>query len=167
MSDFDKFYAELVKEEDIVLEEHEAAEDKIINVCTQNNISYNFECLADVEIWQEELMKREHLDVNEEDITTFCNTQMGKQFENKVIKDYENKINERIDTIGNFNKKAFYEDESFVWKVGGRLDGMTSETHRIIEIKKTESGASTHAYVFMKLYKFIHTCIFMKRTIVH
>ena len=61
------------------------ADEKIIVVCEEKGISIDFESLADVDTLMEVLDDEDEIDVDNEDITSFCNKQMGIQFEKSAI----------------------------------------------------------------------------------
>ena len=62
---------------------------KIKELCENKNITFDFESINDVNELQDELLELDESDIDEEDIKTCCNTQMGIQFEDMVKEKYE------------------------------------------------------------------------------
>jgi len=154
--DYRDIYDEL-KNDGVVFEIVETAEDKIMKYCDDKKLSFNFETINDVKKLQEILLKEKDLNVDETDIHSFCNTQMGIQFEDNVKCKYENKIKEKIEDVSKYHKRCFYEDDMFKWFVGGRVDGLTSESKKIIEIKNRKNGI----YPCIPLYEIIQVYTYM------
>eukprot|EP00969_Alexandrium_andersonii_P045532 1999011-Alexandrium_andersonii.AAC.1 len=63
-----------------------------------------------------QLNEKENLDVDAEDIASFCNKQMGVHFENYAIQLYKEHFNVHIDAAGNYAKRVCKEDGRFNWQ---------------------------------------------------
>ena len=117
-----------------------------MNVCNDKDIVVDFNTLEDVDTLMKQLNEEEQLDVDTEDIASFCNRQMGIQFEKSTIQLYEEQFNVRVDVVDNYVNRTFKEDGQFNWLVGGRVDGVVG-LDKIIEIKNRKNGFPLHSYI--------------------
>ena len=60
-----------------------APDEKIMDVCEENGITIDFDVVEDADKLREQLKDYEFLD--ERDVTSFCNKQLGIQFEKTAI----------------------------------------------------------------------------------
>ena len=132
------------------------SDEKIMDVCEEKHISINFESLADVDTLKNLLDDEDTLDVDNEDITSFCNKQMGIHFEKSALKTYEERFNVKIDSVNNYVKNSFKQDGLYNWFVGGRVDGVIG-FDRIIEIKNRKKGF----YPCIPLYEILQVYTYM------
>ena len=110
------------------------ADEQITDVCKDKGISIEFDVLDDVDELMKQLDREDDLDVDTEDITSFCHKQMGIQFEKSAIERYEKLYNVKVESVNNYIKRAFKEDGLCNWFVGGRVDGVIG-FDKVIEIK--------------------------------
>ena len=157
-----------LKQQDVVFVEDVTPDEKIMNVCVQKNISIDFEFIEDVDALMEQLNEEENIDVDEEDITSFCNKQMGIQFEKQAIEKYEDICNSKIDDVSKhvkvdevkkYVKKMFRENDDHCWFVGGRVDGSIG-TDKIIEIKNRKN----HIFPCIPIYEILQVYTYMYAT---
>ena len=167
---------EKLKQENIVFVEHKSSDDKIVDICVQKNISMNFELIEDVDVLVEQLSKEDDIDVDEDDITSFCNKQMGIQFEKPAIEKYEETCNSTIDDVREhvkveevrkYIKKAFRENDDYCWFVGGRVDG-TIDTDKIIEVKNRKKYIfpCIPIYEILQIYTYMYATSITKASLV-
>ena len=128
-----------LKQEGIEFANTKTSDEKIMEVCEEKGISVEFNSLADMDTLLDLLDDEEELDVEDEDITSFCNKQMGVQFEKSAIQMYEERYNVKVDAMSNYVKKIFKEDGLYKWSVGGRVDGVIG-FDKIVEIKNRKKG---------------------------
>ena len=133
-----------------------AADEQIMDVCEERGISIDFDSLDDVDKLMKQLDREDDLDVDAEDITSFCNKQMGIQFEKSAIELYEKQCNVKVDSVGNYVKRVFKEDGLCNWMVGGRVDGVIG-FDRVIEIKNRKKGF----YPNIPIHEVLQLCTYM------
>jgi len=63
----------------------------------------------------------------------------------------------RFKKLANITNDFFHEDDTYRWFVGGRVDGLTSESKKIIEIKNRKNGI----YPCIPLYEIIQAYTYM------
>ena len=164
-TDFLEIREELV-ERDIEFVEVPKADEKILEFCEQKSIPINFEFLEDVEKLEEQLQKEESLDIDAEDVVSFCNKQMGIQFEKKAIEMYEETCNSQVKDVSKHVKvdeprkyvlKQFRENDKCKWSVGGRVDG-TISNDKIIEVKhrKNRLFERVPIYEILQVYTYMY-----------
>ena len=142
-------------------------DDQIMGVCGNKGISIEFDVLEDVDKLMEQLDKEDDLNVNTEDITSFCNKQMGIQFEKSAIEQYEKRFNVKVDSTNNYVKRLFEEDGLYKWYVGGRIDGVIG-FDKIVEIKTRKKGfyPCIPIYEILQIYTYMFAMSINKASLV-
>lgn len=107
-------------------------DENIENICIEKGISFDFKDIGDVDILECELNNEEI--EHSENIKSFCNKQMGKQFEQNAIKQYEKNNNVIVEEYTKYIKKDFMKTTKCKWFLGGRVDGVIN-FDKIIEVK--------------------------------
>ena len=130
------------------------SDEQIEEVCSAKGIPIDFDVLEDVDELLEQLNKEDDLDAA--DITSFCNKQMGIQFEKSAIARYEEKFNVKVDAVDNYVKREFKDNGLCAWMVGGRVDGVIG-FDKIIEIKNRKKGfyPCIPIYEILQLYTYM------------
>ena len=127
-----------------------------MNVCNDKDIVVDFNTLEDVDTLMKQLNEEEQLDVDTEDIASFCNRQMGIQFEKSTIQLYEEQFDVRVHVVDNYVNRTVKEDGQFNWLVGGRVDGVVG-LDKIIEIKNRKNGV----YPCIPIYEILQVYTYM------
>jgi len=137
------------------------ADETIIDICERENISYKFENRNDINKFTENIIAigNGNPKINLENTTSFCNKQMGIQFENLGIKKYEKKHKVKVNIDTSYYSRTFKNDSEYIWKIGGRLDGILNN-NKIIEVKNRRNVIfpcipireiiQIYAYMFIK-----------------
>lgn len=134
----------------------QTTDEQIMGVCEEKGISIDFDVLEDVNELMKQLESEDDLDVDTEDITSFCNKQMGIKFEKSAIERYEKLYNVKVDSVNNYIKRSFKEDGLCNWLVGGRVDGVIGYD-KVIEIKNRQKGfyPCIPIYEILQLYTYM------------
>ena len=148
-----------LKQEGVVFEVVKTSDEEIENVCEREGISFDFTILDDVDKLMEELNSIDDINVSNDDVTSFCNKQMGIQFEKSAIEKYEERFNVTADNTNDYVNKAFKDDGEYTWCVGGRCDGVTKKADKdiIIEIKNRKK----HIYPAIPIYEVVQVYTYM------
>ena len=150
-----------LKQECVVFEVVKTSDEEIENVCEREGISFDFTILDDVDKLMEELNSIDDINVSNDDVTSFCNKQMGIQFEKSAIKKYEEQFNVVVNDEVNdyYVKKAFKDDGEYTWCVGGRCNGVTKKADKdiIIKIKNRKK----HIYPAIPIYEVVQVYTYM------
>ena len=145
-----------LRQEGFEIDTVKTTDEQIADVCIDKHIAIDFNTLEDVDELMKQLNEEEDLDVDAEDIASFCNKQMGVQFEKSAIKLYEEQFNVRVDAVDKYVKRVFKEDGLFKWHVGGRVDGVIG-FDKIIEIKNRKKGF----YPCIPIYEILQVYTYM------
>ena len=148
-----------LEQEGVVFKNVKTTDEQISDACERDGLSVNVTQLDDVGQLMEKLNAVDDLNVSIEDITSFCNKQLGIQLEKSAIQKYEERINVVVDDKDDYVKKAFKEDGEFMWCVGGRMDGVSRKNDKyiIIEIKNRK----THIYPRVPIYEIVQVYTYM------
>jgi len=151
-------------------------DEKIQRFCEQKSIPINFEFLDDVEKLEDQLQKEESLDIDAESVVSFCNKQMGIQFEKKAIEKYEETCNSQIKDVSKhvkvdeprkYVRKQFRVNDKCQWFVGGRVDG-TISNDKIIEVKnrKNRLFECVPIYEILQVYTYMYAMDINKASVI-